>query len=543
MTEGWKNPTQHQQDDPVRRAFASLSGYTTTIASVIDDIIGSAVTDHGALTGLADNDHPQYVLVADHTKAAHDALNIDADTLDGLDSTAFALDADLDAHLADTSDAHDASAISYAGGTGMAATDVEAGLDELATEKLDKTGGNVGASAAILTGGSDTTVADGTGILQVGASGAANIGIDNNEITARNGAGAASPLYLNFGSGPVYFPDGDSTAPGISFGNDTNTGFSRLDFFGQFMRANVNGVLRQQWAQSAPTKFQNGTEATLADDTGELQVGANTAANLGLDGNEIQARSGGAAAALNLNPHGGDIAVGGGKVTGIADGSAATDASTKGQLDAHVADTSDAHDASAISYVGGPNLSATDVEAALDELGLERVYHNASTASVSGAYASDTYLAGSSIVIPTAGGWKQKTLYRCTFDMQKTAAGTATFIITVRLGTLGTTGDTAINTLTFDAGSAAADLGQFEVDVVFRSVGSGSSAVTYAVARLNHALAGTGLSSLGSGGYNHELSTSAGFDSTTQTTIGLSVNGGASFSGTNTLVRAELIGL
>lgn len=47
----------------------------------------------------------------------------------------------LAAHLADTSDAHDASAISYAGGTGMAATDVEAAIDELATEKVAASGG------------------------------------------------------------------------------------------------------------------------------------------------------------------------------------------------------------------------------------------------------------------------------------------------------------------------------------------------------------------------------------------------------------------
>lgn len=44
---------------------------------------------------------------------------------------------ELDAHLNDTGDAHDASAISYAGGTGMSATDVEAAIDELATEKAN----------------------------------------------------------------------------------------------------------------------------------------------------------------------------------------------------------------------------------------------------------------------------------------------------------------------------------------------------------------------------------------------------------------------
>jgi len=40
-----------------------------------------AITDHGALTGLADNDHPQYLLATG--KAA------DSDKLDGLDSTDF----------------------------------------------------------------------------------------------------------------------------------------------------------------------------------------------------------------------------------------------------------------------------------------------------------------------------------------------------------------------------------------------------------------------------------------------------------------------
>lgn len=42
------------------------------------------VTDHGFLTGLGDNDHPQYVLVSAHTKAAHDALAIDHGSLTGL---------------------------------------------------------------------------------------------------------------------------------------------------------------------------------------------------------------------------------------------------------------------------------------------------------------------------------------------------------------------------------------------------------------------------------------------------------------------------
>lgn len=49
----------------------------------------------------------------------------------------YAEDTDLSAHINDTTDAHDASAISYNGGVGMAATDVEAAVDELATEKAN----------------------------------------------------------------------------------------------------------------------------------------------------------------------------------------------------------------------------------------------------------------------------------------------------------------------------------------------------------------------------------------------------------------------
>lgn len=43
----------------------------------------------------------------------------------------------IDNHIADTTDAHAASAISYAGGTGISATNVESAIDELATEKAD----------------------------------------------------------------------------------------------------------------------------------------------------------------------------------------------------------------------------------------------------------------------------------------------------------------------------------------------------------------------------------------------------------------------
>src|SRR5256885_1928617 len=74
---------------------------------------------------------------------------------------------------------------------------------------------------------------------------------------------------------------------------------------------------------------------------------------------------------------------------------------------------------------------------------------NISTATVSAAYAADTYLAGSAITIPVAGAWAVGTIVRWVFDMTKTAAGGATPIITVRMGTLGTVSDASVYSYTF----------------------------------------------------------------------------------------------
>jgi hypothetical protein len=153
-------------------------------------------------------------------------------------------------------------------------------------------------------------------------------------------------------------------------------------------------------------------------------------------------------------------------------------------------------------------------------------------------YNVDTYLGGSNITIPVAGAWRQNTIYECVFDMTKTAAGTAAFVITVRMGTLGTTSDAAIVAFTFGAGTAAVDSGQFLVSLLFKSVGTGTSAVLGGIATCHHHLAATGLVSTGASGFGLVPNASAGFNSTTQTVIGISVNGGASFVGTNTFVRS-----
>jgi hypothetical protein len=164
------------------------------------------------------------------------------------------------------------------------------------------------------------------------------------------------------------------------------------------------------------------------------------------------------------------------------------------------------------------------------------VLTNASTASVSASFAADTYVVGSSITMPS-GSPTAKALYICTFDMTKTAAGVATPIINLRYGTAGTTSDTSRGTHTFSAGTAAIDTGIFTVRALFRTVGSGAAAVLASSVQLDSQPT-TGLSSL----IHATTAISAGFDSTVAGSIlGVSFNGGASFSGTVTVVEAQLV--
>lgn len=168
---------------------------------------------------------------------------------------------------------------------------------------------------------------------------------------------------------------------------------------------------------------------------------------------------------------------------------------------------------------------------------------NQSVSTPGAGFASDTYLVGSSIAIP-AGFPRVGMTYRLVFDVTKTAAGVATPILIVRIGTLGTTGDAARLTFTFNAQTAAVDNGSFSVLATFRTVGAGSAAVLQGVGTLEHNLAVTGLSSVNPVGWQQLYVTSGGFDSTiANSIIGASVNGGASAAWTVTLVRAELISL
>jgi hypothetical protein len=165
---------------------------------------------------------------------------------------------------------------------------------------------------------------------------------------------------------------------------------------------------------------------------------------------------------------------------------------------------------------------------------------NASVASQATFSTADIYIAGSAVTV-AAGDFKAKGQYHCMFDMTK-SAGTGAIVITLRVGTTGSTSDAAIQTYTFGAGTAAADSGLFDVWATFRTVGSGTSAVITSVCYGRHNAATTGL-------FNNAQqftvfgspAPSSGFATNTATQIGLSFNGSTAFAGTGTIVQAQLL--
>ena len=69
----------------------------------------------------------------------------------------------------------------------------------------------------------------------------------------------------------------------------------------------------------------SGSDVSATDGTGIIQVGADSAANMGLDANEIQARSGGSGATIYVNSAGGDLEFGNSSSTITANGNMVVD--------------------------------------------------------------------------------------------------------------------------------------------------------------------------------------------------------------------------
>lgn len=153
---------------------------------------------------------------------------------------------------------------------------------------------------------------------------------------------------------------------------------------------------------------------------------------------------------------------------------------------------------------------------------------------------SDTYLTGSDVTF-AAGRLKAGSFYRALIDMTKTAAGTATATMTLRLGTLGTTSDAAICTFTFPtAQTAAIDNARFSVYANLRAVGA-ASALVEGVLVIERTNTTTGFLSTGGLQFMAPIRVlSSTFNSTTVTKVGMSINAGASSAWTTQLVQADI---
>jgi hypothetical protein len=179
--------------------------------------------------------------------------------------------------------------------------------------------------------------------------------------------------------------------------------------------------------------------------------------------------------------------------------------------------------------------STTDRAASLNDAGLVTgtLSRNWATAQQGPGFAADTYVTGSGLLIPSC-GMQVGQVYRWFISLQKTAAGTAAVVFTIRIGANQTTGDTSRWQQTqVIAQTAAADGGllivSMTVPVVHTTNGVLAAGAAFA--------AGAGLG----GGVD---GTGATFDNTALAGlyVGLSLNGGAAASWTLNSVSAELLG-
>ena len=160
---------------------------------------------------------------------------------------------------------------------------------------------------------------------------------------------------------------------------------------------------------------------------------------------------------------------------------------------------------------------------------------NNSTAPQTITAATVTYLTGSNI---SAANIKAGSIVNWDIAVLKTAAGVAPPVFTVRFGTTGTTADSTLLTFTGSAQTAIADGGLFSIKCIFKTVGSGTTAILAGHYTLMHNAQVVGLSVLP---VNFAFQTSAGFNSTlTNAVLGVTVDSGAAAAWTINQVAVKL---
>lgn len=284
---------------------------------------------------------------ATHSGSSHAAVQAAAE------ATAAAA---LSAHLTDTSDAHDASAISSVAAGGLAATDVQAALNELDSEKAAATHAHAGED---ITSG---TVAD--------ARIAATIARDS-EVSSAIATSEAGQVR-----------DGDA-AGGVLSGTYPNPGFA-ADMATQ---AELDAHITDSSAAHAASAVS--ADSTTLSGTGtDVQAVLEEIDNL-LDDHSARHENGGAdeisiagldGTPVELTNHLNDTSAAHAASAISADSTTLVGTGTDVQavleeldngIADHLADTTDAHDATAISFSPAGTIAATTVQAAIEEVASE----------------------------------------------------------------------------------------------------------------------------------------------------------------------------
>lgn len=287
---------------------------------------GTDAHDASAISSVASGN-----LAATDVQSALDELQADIDTR--------ALASDLSAHLADIADAHDASAISVVATGNLSSTDVQAALQELQTDidnHLSDADDAHDASAIsyVPTGGSITSTSVQAAIAEMEA-----------EIAVIVSPGGLVASGIDF------------TPAGTIAATDVQAALEELDGDIQAHIADATAAHAASAIASTPSGNLAASDVQTALD--ELQSDIDTRAlSTDLSNHIADAADAHDASAISYTPAGAVVA------TDVQ--AAITELDS--DLTAHISDATGAHDASAISVVASGNLAATDVQAALDEL-------------------------------------------------------------------------------------------------------------------------------------------------------------------------------
>lgn len=263
--------------------------------------------------------------------------------------------ADIAAHIADATDAHDASAISVVASGNLAATDVQTALDELQTD-IDTRALQSDFAAHL----ADLTDAHDASAISVVASG---------NLTSTDVQGALDELQ----------GDVDNHLDDTVDAHDASA-ISYVPTGGSITSTDLQSVIEEIEAEIAVIVSPGGLIASGIDFTPAGTIAATDvqAALEELDG-DIQAHLSDAADAHDASAIS-SVAAGNLAATNVqtALDELQSDIDTRAldsDLTAHINDAADAHDASAISYAPAGAVVATDVQAAITELDSDLTAH------------------------------------------------------------------------------------------------------------------------------------------------------------------------